>query len=74
MNLEKYVADKPKLQKRYHHSLVTHSAKKNISYLALHSREKWVTAVFDLDSMEIIDTIDIEPSAYTSAQKTKRRA
>lgn len=73
MNIEKYVEDKPKLKKLYQHSLLTGSAKTNISYLALHSREKWVTAVFDLDSMKIIDTIDIDPSAYTFAQKVKRK-
>ena len=73
MDLEKYVEDKPKLKKLYQHSLLTNTAKTNISYLALHSREKWVTAIFDLDSMKIIDTIDIEPSAYTYAQKIKRK-
>ncbi len=73
MNIEKYVEDKPKLKKLYQHSLITRSANTNISYLALHSRDKWVTAVFDLDSMRIIDTIDIEPSAYTLAQKVKRK-
>lgn len=73
MNLEKYVEDKPELKKLYQHSLLTGTAKTNISYLALHSREKWVTAVFDLDEMRIIDTIDIEPSAYMFAQKIKRR-
>ena len=73
MNLEKYVADKPKLKKLYQHSLVTGTAKTNISYLALHSREKWVTVVFDLDEMKIIDTLDIEPSAYMFAQKIKRK-
>lgn len=70
MNLEKYVEDKPKLKKLYLRSL-TGTAKTNISYLALHSRDKWVTAVFDLDEMRIIDTIDIDPSAYTYAQKIK---
>lgn len=73
MNLEKYVADKPELKKRYQHSLVTREAKTNISYLALHSRDRWVTVVFDLDEMKIIDTIDIEPSAYMFAQKIKRK-
>ncbi len=73
MNIEKYVENKPELKKLYQHSLITSTAKTNISYLALHSREKWVTAVFDLDEMRIIDTIDIEPSAYTYAQKIKRK-
>ena len=73
MNIEKYVEDKPELKKLYQRSLVTGTAKTNISYLALHSREKWVTVVFDLDEMRIIDTIDIEPSAYTYAQKIKRK-
>ena len=73
MNLEKYVADKPKLKKLYQKSLLTGTAKTNISYLALHSREKWITVIFDLDEMKIIDTIDIEPSAYTYAQKVKRK-
>jgi len=73
MNLEKYVADKPELKKLYQHSLVTGTAKTNISYLALHSREKWVTVIFDLDEMRIIDTLDIEPSAYMFAQKIKRK-
>ena len=73
MNLEKYVKDKPKLKKVYQHALLTSTAKTNISYLALHSREKWVTTIFDLDSMRIIDTINIEPSAYTYAQKVKRK-
>lgn len=73
MNLKKYVEDKPELKKRYQHSLLTGTTKTNISYLALHSREKWVTAIFDLDSMKIIDTIDIEPSGYMFAQKIKRK-
>ena len=73
MNIEKYVEDKPELKKLYQRSLVTSTAKTNISYLALHSREKWVTIIFDLDEMRIIDTIDIEPSAYTYAQKIKRK-
>lgn len=71
MNLEKYVEDKPELKKLYQHSLLTGTAKTNISYLAMHSREKWVTVVFDLDDMKIIDTIDIEPSKYTHAQEVK---
>ena len=71
MNLESYVKDKPKLQKLYQQSLLYNSTHKNISYLALHSREAWVTAVFDLDTMKIIDTIDIEPSAYTDEQEIK---
>ena len=73
MNLEKYVEDKPELKKIYQHALLTATAKTNVSYLALHSREKWVTAIFDLDEMRIIGTIDIEPSAYTHAQKIKRK-
>ena len=73
MNIEKYVEDKPELKKLYQRSLVTGTAKTNISYLALHSREKWVTVIFDLDEMRIIDSIDIEPSAYTHAQKIKRK-
>ena len=73
MNLAKYVENKPKLKKIYQHALLTGTAKTNISYLALHSREKWVTVVFDLDEMKIIDTMDIEPSAYFYAQKIKRK-
>lgn len=73
MNIEKYVEDKPKLKKLYQKALLKNSAKTNISYLALHSREKWVTIIFDLDEMRIIDTIDIEPSAYMFAQKIKRK-
>ena len=72
MNLEKYVEKRPKLKKLYQHAL-TKTAKTNISYLALHSREKWVTVIFDLDEMRIIDTIDIEPSKYTYSQKIKRK-
>ncbi|MDH5600707.1 MAG: hypothetical protein OEY78_05310 [Gammaproteobacteria bacterium] len=71
MKLEKYVENKPELKKLYQHSLLTGTAKSNISYLALHSREKWVTTIFDLDEMKIIDTIDIDPSAYTLAQEVK---
>ena len=73
MNIEKYVEDKPKLKKIFQQALLNNSIKNNISYLALHSREKWVTVIFDLDEMRIIDTIDIEPSAYTYAQKVKRK-
>ena len=73
MNIEKYVEDKPKLRKLYQHSLITGTAKTNISYLALHARDRWTTVIFDLDEMRIIDTIDIEPSAYTYAQKIKRK-
>ena len=73
MNLEKYVETRPKLKKIYQKALLTGTAKTNISYLALHSREKWTTVIFDLDKMRIIDTIDIEPSAYTYAQKVKRK-
>lgn len=73
MNLAKYVEDKPNLKTIYQHSLLTGTAKTNISYLGLHSREKWVTAIFDLDSMKIIDTIDIEPQEYLFAQKIQRK-
>lgn len=71
MKLEKYVEDKPKLKKLYQKSLITGTANTNSSYLALHSREKWITAIFDLDMMKIIDTIDIDPSAYDHAQEIK---
>ena len=74
MNIEKYVENKPKLKKIFQESLLNNShLKKNISYLALHAREKWTTVVFDLDEMRIIDTIDIEPSKYTYSQKIKRK-
>ena len=73
MNLEKYVDDKPELKKRYQKALVNLDASKtHISFLALHSRDKWVSVIFDLDSMSIIDTIDISPSHYLFAQKVKR--
>ena len=72
MQLEKYVQDKPELEKIYRRALLTlESAKINFIFLALHSREEWVTAVFDLDSMRIIDTIDIEPSAYSYSKELK---
>ncbi|MCK4866369.1 MAG: hypothetical protein KAT06_13210 [Gammaproteobacteria bacterium] len=73
MNIAKYVETRPKLKKIYQHKLLTGTAKMNIAYLALHGREKWVTAIFDLDEMKIIDTLDIEPSAYMFAQKIKRK-
>lgn len=72
MDLEQYVEDKPELKKRYQQALFSNSTKMNTSYLALHSREKWVTIIFDLDSMRIIDTIDIDPMAYTTAKKIKK--
>ena len=71
MKLENYVEDKPQLQKLYQQSLLSTPDTNNVSYLALHSRERWVTAVFDLDTMRIINTIDIEPSAYTYSQVIK---
>ena len=73
MNLEKYVENKPKLKKLFLESLQLTANRKNISYLALHSREGWVTAIFDLDEMKIIGTIDIEPSAYIHAKKINRK-
>lgn len=73
MNIKKYVKDKPILRKLYQQALLRNIDKKNISYLPLRSREKWVTAIFDLDSMKIIDTINIEPSAYTHSQKIKKK-
>ena len=73
MNLEKYVETRPKLKKLYQHALINIKGKSNIAFLALHSREKWVTTIFDLDTMKIVDTIDIEPSAYTYSQKVKRK-
>jgi len=73
MNLEKYVADKPELKKLYQQAFLKNTKLTNLSYLALHSRERWVTAVFDLDSMRIVDTIEIEPSAYTFAKKVKHK-
>ena len=72
MDIEKYVEDKPELKKIFQKSVLAHPTKSNISYLALHSREKWVTAIFDLDEMRIIDIMEIEPSAYTYAKKVKR--
>lgn len=73
MELKEYVENKPELKKRYQQALLSTPAKSNISYLALHSREKWVTAIFDLDKMRIIDTIDIDPAPYTYAKKSKRK-
>ncbi|MFK5914248.1 MAG: hypothetical protein QM484_07720 [Woeseiaceae bacterium] len=73
MNLEKYVKTRPKLKKIYQHAILTGTAKTNISYLALHARDKWTTVVFDLDEMNFINTIDIEPSGYLFAQKIKRK-
>ena len=72
MNLEKYVKDKPKLKQLYKNALLS-TVQTNVSYLALHSREKWNTVIFDLDKMKIIGSIDIEPSAYTYAQPVKRK-
>lgn len=63
MNLEKYVADKPELKVKYENTVSKYKNRK-LSLLALHSRERWVTAVFDLDKLEIIDTIEIDPSEY----------
>ena len=73
MNLEKYVEDKPELKKLYQRALLKNAAKTNIAYLGLHSRDKWITVVFDLDEMKIIDSIGIEPSKYLSAQKIKQK-
>lgn len=73
MELEKYVENKPKLKKIYQSYLLANPLKSNISYLALHGREKWVTAVFDLDEMRIIDIMDIPPSAYIYARKIKKK-
>lgn len=72
MNLEKYVEDKPELKQRYQKAMLKINPASNISLLALHSREKWVTVIFDLEAMKIIDSIDIDPSAYFYAQKVKR--
>jgi len=72
MDIEKYIEDKPELKKIFQKSVLAHPTKTNISYLALHSREKWATAIYDLDEMRIIDIMDIDPSAYTYAQKIKR--
>ena len=74
IRLDKYVEDKPELKKRYQHSLLRNATKINTIYIALHSREKWVTTIFDLDSMRIIDIIDIDPVAYSEAQKTKGKS
>ena len=72
MDIEKYVNDKPELKKIFKKAVLANSTKNNISYLALHSREKWVTTIFDLDEMRIIDTIDIDPTKYTYTKKVKR--
>lgn len=72
MDIAKYVEDKPELKKLYLNSLLT-TTNKNISYLALHSREKWVTAIFDLDLMKIVKTIDISPTAYIATKKVLRK-
>lgn len=73
MNIEQYVENKPELKKIYQQAILRNPTKNNVSYLALHSREKWVTVIFDLDEMRIIDTMEIEPSAYTYSQKIKRK-
>lgn len=73
MNIEKYVETRPKLKKIFQHKLLTGTAKTNIAYLALHGREKWVTSIFDLDELRIIDTMNIEPSKYIFSQKVKRK-
>ena len=74
MRLDKYVEDKHELKKRYQHSLLRNATKTNTVYIALHSRQKWVTTIFDLDSMRILDTIDIDPVTYSKAQKTKGKS
>lgn len=73
MELESYVEDKPELKKIYQRSLLSNPLKSNISYLALHGREKWVTAVFDLDEMRIIDILEIEPSTYFYTKKSTNK-
>lgn len=73
MDIEEYVENKPKLKTLFQKAILDLPAdKKNISYLALHSREKWVTIIFDLDEMRILSSMDIEPSAYLFAKKIKR--
>ena len=73
MDIEKYVEDKPELKKIFQKAVLANPTKNNISYLALHSREKWITTIFDLDEMRIIDTIDIDPTKYTYTKKIKRK-
>jgi len=74
MNLKKYVEDKPELKQRYQEALLKlNPGNTNTAFLALHSRDKWITVIFDLDTMQMLDTIDIEPSKYFYAQKIKRK-
>lgn len=70
MQIEKQVENKAELKKKFQQSALTDQTKNNISDLALHSSEKWVTAMFDLDQMRTINTMKIEPSAYTYAKKS----
>ena len=72
MRLEEYVQNKPKLEKIYQKALLNmNPAETDHIFLALHSREKWVTAVYDLNSQRIIDTLDIDPAQYTYEMKSK---
>lgn len=71
MDIEKYVDDKPELKRMFQKAVLANPTKTNISYLALHSREKWVTTIFDLDEMRIIDTMNIDPTKYTYTKKVK---
>lgn len=73
MHLDEYVEDKPKLKQLYQHALFRNSTKIDVAYIPLHSREKWVTSIFDLNSMRIIDTIDINPHKYADEQYKKKR-
>ncbi len=72
-NMENYVADKPKLLQQYIKAMQQIGDRKNIVLVALHSRERWVTALFDTSTMKIIDTVDIDPAYYNYAQKIKRK-
>ena len=65
--------EKPELVQRFREVMARVKNKERIAVVALHSRDGWFTAVFDLDKMKITEVIDVDPTLYTFGQKIRIR-
>ena len=65
--------EKPELVQRFRAAMARVKDKNKFAVVALHSRDGWFTALFDLEKMKITEVIDVEPTLYTFGQKIKRK-
>lgn len=73
MQVKEFVKGKPELEKIYQQALLSlNPAGNDYIFVALHSRENWATGVLDLNTMKLIETIDISPEKYLHTYRAKK--